>query len=152
MLKIIDKLHQKLYRLLYLIDEKSKQDKSNNHFDSDIDNGLNNTKTMISHENIDDEEEDIFYNQTSEIESERRRTPNEWNVEEVCDFVTALVGSEIAGQFKWHDIDGQALDYLNVENLFNLMRIKLGPACRIKSHFDQVKRAYLDSIKFDNSN
>lgn len=129
----------------HVTDINNMNDENHNHNET---NGIN-------HEN--DDEEDFFYNPTAPTSTNQvhadRSNPNDWNVEEVCDFVTALVGSEIAGQFKWHDIDGQALDYLNVENLFNLMRIKLGPACRIKSHFEQVKRAYLDSIKFaDNTN
>lgn len=66
--------------------------------------------------------------------------PSKWSCSEVCEFVTRLIGSDVANAFRAHEIDGQALDYIRVETLYLVLKLKLGCAARIKSEFEKLKK------------
>lgn len=64
-----------------------------------------------------------------------------WSVEEVCDYIRSLAGySDYAEDFANHEIDGQALVLLNETHLVNTMNIKLGPALKIMSQIEAIKK------------
>lgn len=64
-----------------------------------------------------------------------------WSVEEVCEYIRSLAGySDYAEDFANHEIDGQALVLLNENHLVNTMKIKLGPALKIMSQIDAIKK------------
>lgn len=64
-----------------------------------------------------------------------------WSVDEVCDFIRSLAGySEFADDFFNHEIDGQALVLLNENHLVNTLKIKLGPALKIMSQIEAIKK------------
>lgn len=64
-----------------------------------------------------------------------------WSVDEVCDYIRSLNGySDYAEDFLNHEIDGQALVLLNENHLVNTMNIKLGPALKIMSQIEAIKK------------
>lgn len=64
-----------------------------------------------------------------------------WSVDEVCDYIRSLAGySDYAEDFANHEIDGQALVLLNENHLVNTMHIKLGPALKIMSQIEAIKK------------
>lgn len=64
-----------------------------------------------------------------------------WSVDEVCDYIRSLAGySDYAEDFANHEIDGQALVLLNENHLVNTMNIKLGPALKIMSQIEAIKK------------
>lgn len=68
-----------------------------------------------------------------------------WSVDEVCEYVRGLAGySDYAEDFAQHEIDGQALVLLNENHLVNTMHIKLGPALKIMSQIESLKRKALE--------
>ena len=73
--------------------------------------------------------------------------PTGWNCEEVYRFVCAVAGESVANQFKTQDIDGQALNLIRNDHLVNTMQIRLGPALKIISRFDEAKTRYAAFIR-----
>lgn len=68
-----------------------------------------------------------------------------WSVDEVCEYVRGLAGySDYAEDFANHEIDGQALVLLNENHLVNTMNIKLGPALKIMSQIETLKRKSME--------
>lgn len=64
-----------------------------------------------------------------------------WSVDEVCDYIRSLAGYDhYADEFANHEIDGQALVLLNENHLVNTMNIKLGPALKIMSQIESIKK------------
>lgn len=64
-----------------------------------------------------------------------------WSVDEVCDYIRSLAGySDYAEDFANHEIDGQALVLLNENHLVKTMNIKLGPALKIMSQIEAIKK------------
>lgn len=64
-----------------------------------------------------------------------------WSVDEVCEYIRKLEGySDYADDFANHEIDGQALVLLNENHLVNTMNIKLGPALKIMSQIESIKK------------
>ncbi|XP_068998632.1 polyhomeotic-like protein 1 isoform X1 [Embiotoca jacksoni] len=67
-------------------------------------------------------------------------TPAQWNVEEVCRFISSLQGcEELAAQFLSQEIDGQALLLLREDHLISTMNIKLGPALKICASINSLR-------------
>ena len=75
----------------------------------------------------------------SDIENEPSN-PTKWTQNDVYKFVLDLAGPEIANSFRVHEIDGQALEYLQMETMCQVLKLKLGCAARIKAMFDQQKK------------
>ncbi|CAF0831113.1 unnamed protein product [Brachionus calyciflorus] len=71
--------------------------------------------------------------------------PTEWNCDEVYRFVYQVAGQPVAEMFKSQDIDGSALNLIRDDHLVNTMGVKLGPALKIMSKFNELK------IKFNQS-
>lgn len=67
-------------------------------------------------------------------------SPILWAKNEVYEFVTRLAGTEVANSFRAHEIDGKALEYLKIETMCQVLKLKLGCAARIKRTFDQLKK------------
>lgn len=64
-----------------------------------------------------------------------------WSVDEVCEYIRGLAGySDYAEDFANHEIDGQALVLLNENHLVKTMNIKLGPALKIMSQIEAIKK------------
>lgn len=68
-----------------------------------------------------------------------------WNVDDVCDFIRGLDNySGYAEDFANHEIDGQALVLLNENHLVSTMNIKLGPALKIMSQIETLKKKSME--------
>lgn len=68
--------------------------------------------------------------------------PTEWNCDDVYRFVSSVAGVQIANQFKMQDIDGSALSLIQNDHLVNTMQVKLGPALKIISKFNEIKTRF----------
>ena len=68
--------------------------------------------------------------------------PSEWNCDDVYRFVSSVAGVRVANQFKMQDIDGSALSLIKHDQLVNTMKVKLGPALKIMSKFNEVKTRF----------
>ena len=68
--------------------------------------------------------------------------PTEWNCDDVYRFVSSVAGVQVANQFKMQDIDGSALSLIQNDHLVNTMQVKLGPALKIISKFNEVKTRF----------
>ncbi|XP_016405375.1 polyhomeotic-like protein 3 isoform X3 [Sinocyclocheilus rhinocerous] len=67
-------------------------------------------------------------------------SPSQWNVEQVCSFISSLPGChDIAAEFRSQEIDGQALLLLKEDHLMSAMNIKLGPALKICAQISALK-------------
>jgi hypothetical protein len=71
--------------------------------------------------------------------------PAEWNCEEVYHFVKCVAGIQVAQLFKMQEVDGSALTLIRDDHLVNTMQIKLGPALKIMSKFNELKSKYNSS-------
>ena len=81
--------------------------------------------------------------QNARIYPELAQIAAQWDVEEVCKFVTSVTGcTEYCDMFREQEIDGQALILLTEEHLSAKMGIKLGPALKIKSKIDELRCVY----------
>lgn len=69
--------------------------------------------------------------------------PTEWNCEQVFDFVQCVAGANVAQVFKAQEVDGSALALIRDDHLVNTMQIKLGPALKIMSKFNELKTKFV---------
>uniref|UniRef100_W5KFX6 Polyhomeotic homolog 3 n=1 Tax=Astyanax mexicanus TaxID=7994 RepID=W5KFX6_ASTMX len=68
-------------------------------------------------------------------------SPALWSVEQVCSYISSLPGcQDMVAEFRSQEIDGQALLLLTEEHLMSAMNIKLGPALKICSQINSLKR------------
>ncbi len=59
------------------------------------------------------------------------------------DFINNLEGcSGCADEFRVHEIDGQALMFINEEHIITILKMKLGPALKIVKKIKDLKSAY----------
>lgn len=65
--------------------------------------------------------------------------PVEWDCDEVFEFVKCVAGINVAQIFKSQEVDGSALSLIRDDHLVNTMQIKLGPALKIMSKFNELK-------------
>lgn len=65
--------------------------------------------------------------------------PTEWNCEQVFEFVRCVAGVSVAQVFQTQEVDGSALALIRDDHLVNTMQIKLGPALKIMSKFNELK-------------
>lgn len=65
--------------------------------------------------------------------------PCEWDCDEVFEFVKCVAGVNVAQVFKSQEVDGSALSLIRDDHLVNTMQIKLGPALKIMSKFNELK-------------
>lgn len=76
-----------------------------------------------------------------------------WSVEEVCDYIRSFDGySDCAEEFANHEIDGQALLLLNENHLVQTMNMKLGPALKIMSQIEAIKKKGAPQTEHSESN
>ena len=68
--------------------------------------------------------------------------PADWNCDEVYQFVKCVAGIQIAQLFKSQEVDGSALTLIRDDHLVNTMQIKLGPALKIMSKFNELKSKF----------
>jgi hypothetical protein len=73
--------------------------------------------------------------------------PTEWNCDEVCQFVKCVAGAQVANLFKAQEVDGSALNLIRDDHLVSTMQIKLGPALKIMSKFNELKGKHIASAK-----
>lgn len=94
---------------------------------------------VLSEKNINKNKRSKAIESISDIENEPPN-PTKWTQNEVYKFVLELAGPEVANSFRVHEIDGQALEYLQMETMCQVLKLKLGCAARIKGMFDQQKK------------
>ena len=68
--------------------------------------------------------------------------PTEWNCEQVYQFVNCVAGVNVAALFRAQEVDGSALALIRDDHLVNTMQIKLGPALKIMSKFNELTAKY----------
>jgi len=68
--------------------------------------------------------------------------PTEWSCDDVFQFVKCVSGIHVAELFKAQEVDGSALSLIRDDHLVNTMQIKLGPALKIMSRFNDLKSKY----------
>jgi hypothetical protein len=68
--------------------------------------------------------------------------PTEWNCEQVFEFVKQVAGANVAQMFMSEEVDGSALSLIRDDHLVNTMQIKLGPALKIMSKFNELKQKF----------
>jgi hypothetical protein len=68
--------------------------------------------------------------------------PTEWTCDQVYEFVSTIAGKEIGEVFRAQDLDGAALDLLKDDHLMSTLHIKLGPALKIMSKFNELKKKF----------
>jgi len=69
--------------------------------------------------------------------------PTEWNCDEVYQFVRSVSGCiQVAELFKSQEVDGSALSLIRDDHLVNTMQIKLGPALKIMSRFNELRSKF----------
>ena len=78
--------------------------------------------------------------------------PADWNCDEVYQFVKLVAGIQIAQLFKSQEVDGSALTLIRDDHLVNTMQIKLGPALKIMSKFNELKSKYNNALCNNNQN
>ena len=74
--------------------------------------------------------------------------PTEWNCDDVFQFVKVVSGIQVAELFKAQEVDGSALSLIRDDHLVNTMQIKLGPALKIMSRFNELRSKF--SVKQQN--
>lgn len=70
-----------------------------------------------------------------------------WSVDEVCKYIRGLVSYcdyDYAEDFAKQDIDGEALVLLNANHLVDVMKIKLGPAVKIMSQIELLRKKSME--------
>ncbi|RNA03804.1 polyhomeotic 2 isoform X2, partial [Brachionus plicatilis] len=72
--------------------------------------------------------------------------PTEWNCEQVYAFVVLVAGEQVAEMFRSQDMDGSALSLIRDDHLVNTMGVKLGPALKIMSKFNEFKIKFSQSL------
>lgn len=72
--------------------------------------------------------------------------PVEWNCDEVFDFVKIVAGVNVAQVFQAQEVDGSALSLIRDDHLVNTMQIKLGPALKIMSKFNELKTKSMNRV------
>jgi hypothetical protein len=65
--------------------------------------------------------------------------PVEWDCDQVFEFVKCVAGVNVAQVFRSQEVDGSALSLIRDDHLVNTMQIKLGPALKIMSKFNELK-------------
>jgi hypothetical protein len=68
--------------------------------------------------------------------------PAEWSCEQVYAFVRIVAGAFIAETFKAQELDGMSLSLIKDDHLVQTMQIKLGPALKIMSKFNELRRTF----------
>ena len=68
--------------------------------------------------------------------------PLQWTYDDVFRFVACHVKWADANKFSEHRIGGQALGYLRVETLVEVLGITLGDAANIKCEFERACKSY----------
>lgn len=68
--------------------------------------------------------------------------PVEWSDEDVYQFVKIVAGVSCAEIFRVQEVDGTALSLIRDDHLVNAMHIKLGPALKIMSKFNEVRSRF----------
>ena len=68
--------------------------------------------------------------------------PTEWNCAQVFEFVKQVAGANVAQMFMSEEVDGSALSLIRDDHLVNTMQIKLGPALKIMSKFNELKQKF----------
>jgi hypothetical protein len=68
--------------------------------------------------------------------------PTEWSCDDVFQFVKCVSGIHVAELFKAQEVDGSALSLIRDDHLVNTMQIKLGPALKIMSRFNDLRSKY----------
>ena len=71
--------------------------------------------------------------------------PTEWNCEQVYEFVKCVAGCNVAQLFMSEEVDGSALSLIRDDHLVNTMQIKLGPALKIMSKFNELKQKFISN-------
>lgn len=72
--------------------------------------------------------------------------PVEWSDEDVYQFVKIVAGVSYAEIFKLQEVDGTALSLIRDDHLVNAMHIKLGPALKIMSKFNEIRSRFNSSM------
>ena len=68
--------------------------------------------------------------------------PTEWDCDQVHEFVKNVAGPQVAHLFKSQEVDGSALNLIRDDHLVTTMQIKLGPALKIMSKFNELKHRF----------
>lgn len=68
--------------------------------------------------------------------------PTEWSCDQVYQFVCIVADASVAQVFKNQDLDGAALSLIKDDHLVNTLQIKLGPALKIMSKFNELRRVF----------
>jgi hypothetical protein len=77
--------------------------------------------------------------------------PAEWNCEQVFEFVKQVTGTiQVAQLFRSQEVDGSALSLIRDDHLVNTMQIKLGPALKIMSKFNELTQKFHTQSKTTN--
>lgn len=76
--------------------------------------------------------------------------PTQWNCNRVCAFVTSIAGAQVSSVFKWHEIDGSALDYMSTDYMVTKLSLKIGPCVKIKTKFNSLKELFLKNNRISN--
>jgi hypothetical protein len=89
-----------------------------------------------------------------ELQDMPRGDPAQWNCDEVVQFVNVVTGgnAQVAQVFRAEDIDGSALSLIRDDHLVSTMQIKLGPALKIMSKFNEMKSRFAAAGASANAN
>ena len=68
--------------------------------------------------------------------------PQSWTCEQVFEFVKCVAGANVAQIFMNEEVDGSALSLIHDDHLVNTMQIKLGPALKIMSKFNELTQKF----------
>jgi hypothetical protein len=68
--------------------------------------------------------------------------PQHWTCEQVFEFVKCVAGANVAQVFMNEEVDGSALSLIRDDHLVNTMQIKLGPALKIMSKFNELTQKF----------
>ena len=72
--------------------------------------------------------------------------PTEWTCDDVFYFVKLVAGVTVAELFLLQEVDGSALSLIRDDHLVNTMHIKLGPALKIMSKFNELKTKFSNNM------
>ena len=64
------------------------------------------------------------------------------NCDEVFQFIKCVAGLQVAQLFRSQEVDGSALSLIRDDHLVNTMQIKLGPALKIMSKFNELNSLF----------
>ena len=76
--------------------------------------------------------------------------PQHWTCEQVFEFVKCVAGVNVAQVFMNEEVDGSALSLIRDDHLVNTMQIKLGPALKIMSKFNELTQKFHTQSKTTN--